>query len=49
MYLKLGGADKPGVSVAALDFNWPCKSLTDKCCEQAREGAEGCTAPLATV
>ena len=37
------------VSVADLDFNWPCNSLIDKCCEQAREGAGGCTAPLATV
>lgn len=45
----MGGAGKPGVSVAALDFNWLCNSLIDKCCEQGREGAKGCTAPLAAV
>lgn len=49
MYLNLGGTSKPGVSGAALDFNWPCNSLIDKCCEQDREGAKGCTAPLAVV
>lgn len=49
MYLNLGGTGEAGVSVAALDFNWPCNILIDKCCEQDREGAKGCTAPLAVV
>lgn len=49
MDLNLGGTGKPGVSVAALDFNWPCNSLIDKCCEQDREGAKGRTVPLAVA
>lgn len=47
--LSLGGAGKPGVSVAALDFNWPYNNLIDKCCVQDREGAKGCAAPPAAV
>lgn len=49
MYLNLGGTGKPGVSVTTLDFNWPCNSLIDKCCEEDREGTKVCTAPLAAV
>ena len=49
MYLNLGGTGKPGVSVVTLDFNWPSNSLIDKCCEQDKKGAKGCTAPLAAV
>lgn len=47
--VNLGGTGQPGVIVAALDFNWPCNGLIDKCCEQDREGARGCAAPLAAV
>lgn len=49
MFLNLGGTCKPGVSVVTLDFNCPSNSLIDKCCEQDREGAKGCTAPMAAV
>lgn len=41
MCLDLGGTSEPVVSRAALDFNWPCNSLIDKCCEQDREEAKG--------
>lgn len=49
MYLNLGGTVKPRFNMAALDFNWPYNSLIDKCCEWDREGAKGCTTPLAVV
>lgn len=46
---NLGGTVKPCFNMAALDFNWPYNSLIDKCCEWDREGAKGCTTPLAVV
>lgn len=48
-HLNLGGTSKPAGSVVALDVNWPCNSLIDKCYEQDRVGAKGCSAIPAAV